>query len=267
MRKVFAALAIAGAMLVSGCAEQIDAGHRGVRMSFGEVEQVSLPEGLYWYNPIGGAIVEMDVRQLKWSAATAAYTRDVQQATVAVTINYRLQPDKAHTVYQTVGDDWANSQLPQIVFSAIKNEAGKWNAVDIIANRATVQKTVEEAVAKALAPKYIVVERVEITNIDYDPAFEKAVEAKVIAEQDALRSKNQTVQIQEQAKQSVIQAQAEADSQLVKAEAEAKSIRIRADALAQNPKLVELEAVKQWDGKLPQYVLGNGSVPFINLNK
>ena len=40
---------------------------------------------------------------------------------------------------------------------------------------------------------------------------------------------------------------------------------IRAQALTQNKALVEYEAVKKWDGKLPEYMLG-GSVPFINLN-
>jgi DNA-directed RNA polymerase subunit K/omega len=50
----------------------------------------------------------------------------------------------------------------------------------------------------------------------------------------------------------------------VSAEAEAKSMAIRANALTQNKALVEYEAVQKWDGKLPQYMMGN-SVPFVNL--
>ena len=49
------------------------------------------------------------------------------------------------------------------------------------------------------------------------------------------------------------------------AEAEAKSMTIRANALTKNKALVEYEAVQRWDGKLPQYMMGN-TVPFINLN-
>ena len=85
--------------------------------------------------------------------------------------------------------------------------------------------------------------------------FEKAIESKVTAEQEALKAKNKTVQIQEEAKQKVISA-----------EAEAKSMAIRANALSQNKALVEYEAVKKWDGKLPDYMMGN-SVPFISLKK
>ena len=39
---------------------------------------------------------------------------------------------------------------------------------------------------------------------------------------------------------------------------------IRAQALTQNKNLVEYEAVQKWDGKLPQYMMGN-SVPFVHL--
>ena len=94
-----------------------------------------------------------------------------------------------------------------------------------------------------------------MTAIAYSGVFEKAIESKVTAEQEALRAKNKTVQIQEEAKQ-----------KLISAEAEAKSMSIRAHALTQNKNLVEYEAVQKWDGKLPEYMLG-GSVPFINIGK
>ena len=70
---------------------------------------------------------------------------------------------------------------------------------------------------------------------------------------EALKAKNKTVQVQEEARQKVIAA-----------EAEARSMAIRAQALSQNKSLVQYEAVQKWDGKMPQYMLGN-SVPFINV--
>ena len=41
---------------------------------------------------------------------------------------------------------------------------------------------------------------------------------------------------------------------------------IRANALSKNKALVEYEAVQKWNGKLPEYMLGD-TVPFLNLNK
>lgn len=46
--------------------------------------------------------------------------------------------------------------------------------------------------------------------------------------------------------------------------AEAKSMSIRANALTKNKALVQYEAVKKWDGKLPTYLMGN-SIPFVNI--
>ena len=80
------------------------------------------------------------------------------------------------------------------------------------------------------------------------------MEQKVIAQQKAIEEQNRTKQIEEQARQKVLSA-----------EAEAKSMQIRAEALEQNAKLVEWEAVQKWNGVLPQYMLGGGAVPFINL--
>ena len=105
-----------------------------------------------------------------------------------------------------------------------------------------------------LAPRYIDVKGFQIIDINYSEVFERAIESKVTAEQEALKAKNKTVQVQEEAKQKVIAAQAEA-----------KSMAIRAQALAQNKSLVQYEAVQKWDGKMPQYMLGN-SVPFINVS-
>jgi prohibitin 2 len=242
---------------VGGCGvEIVDTGHRGVKTTFGEVQSESLPEGLYFYNPLTSNIIELDTRVQRWDDQTQAYTKDVQQAEIKFAVNYRLHQNKAHLAFKEVGVDWSEKLMPQIVLGTIKNEIGQWNAVDIVANRADVQNKITATVVNALLTKNIDVERFEITNIDYDAAFERAVEQKVIAQQEAIREQNRTKQIEEQARQKVLQA-----------EAEAKSIQIRAQALEQNAKLVEWEAVQKWDGKLPQYMLGGGAMPFIQLDK
>ena len=46
----------------------------------------------------------------------------------------------------------------------------------------------------------------------------------------------------------------------------AEAMEIKAKALERNKSLVDYEAVLKWDGKLPQYMLGN-SVPMINIGK
>lgn len=232
----------------------VDTGHRGVKTHYGKVDDRSLEEGIYFYNPLSSSIAEMDVRTMKYDVETESYTRDVQQAKMHIVVNYNLEKTKAHEMYANVGRTWEETLIPQAVSGTVKAVIGKWDAVDLIANRSKAQEEIQSVLSEALAGRDVHVTRVEIANIDYSDDFEKAVEAKVRAIQDAEREKNQTVQVQEKAKQQVISAKAEAES-----------MSIRAQALTQNRSLVEWEAVQKWNGVLPQYMLGGNTTPFINL--
>jgi regulator of protease activity HflC (stomatin/prohibitin superfamily) len=241
---------------LSACGvEVVDTGHRGVETNFGKVNEDlgSLPEGLYFYNPFTSDIIEMDTRVEKWQTKTIAYTKDVQQATIEFGVNYHMVRDRVHIMYRDVGRDWDNRLLPPIVQGQIKAVVGKWDAVELIANREKATREIESAIKTALLDKDVVLTKFEMTNIDYADEFEQAVENKVTAIQRAEAEKNRTVQISEQA-----------DQKLIIAQAHAEAMRIKAKALSQNKALVEYEAVRKWDGKMPQYMMGN-TVPFLNL--
>jgi regulator of protease activity HflC (stomatin/prohibitin superfamily) len=251
MKKIVALIML---LSLTGCGyTTVDTGYRGVETHFGKVVSESLPEGLYWYNPFTSDVIQIDTRIQKWDGQTTAYTRDVQQATVLFTLNYRLDPTKAHIVYQSVGTDWAAKLVGQVVHESIKREFGQHEAVDMVSQRDKASRSIEAEVTAKLADRSVVVTGFQLTNIDYTNEFEHAVEAKVVAQQKAIEEANRTKQIEEQKTQAIL-----------RAEGEAESIRIRANALAQNAKLVEWEAVQKWDGKMPQYMLG-GAVPFIQM--
>jgi len=240
---------------VAGCGiKVVDTGQRGVETRFGQITSESLPEGLYFFNPVTTKIVEIDTRVQRTDGETDTYTRDVQQAAIKYTLNYRLQQNAAHLMYRDVGRDWEQKLVPQVVLGTLKEVVGKWDAVDLISNRDKAAATAYESIRANLAERNVEVSRFEITDIAYTHEFENSVEQKVIAQQKAIEEQNRTKQIEEQARQKVLSA-----------EAEAKSMQIRAEALEQNAKLVEWEAVQKWNGVLPQYMLGSGTTPFINL--
>ena len=233
----------------------VGAGERGVKVTMGKVSPQSYSEGVHFVTPFISRIHTMNVKTQKTNPATTVFTKDIQQARLVYVVNYNLQPENAHKMYREVGKDYKDTILIPIVEGTVKNVIGRWNASDLIANRAKATSDILAKLQEQLDDNYINITDFNITDIDYSDSFEKAIEGKVTAEQEALKAKNKTVQIQEEAKQKVISA-----------EAEAKSMAIRANALTQNNALVEYEAVKKWDGKLPEYMMGN-SVPFINLKK
>ena len=241
--------------LISGCGfEIVDTGYRGVQTRFGEVVSGSLKEGLYFYNPLTSTIVELDVREQKWTSKTEASTKDVQAVDVEFTVNYRPDATQVHELYRTVGYDWDKRLLPQIVVGELKNAISLYNAVNLIEHRAEVVRAASRGITDGAFTRKIEVTRFEIVDFQFTKEFSHAVEAKVTAEQQAAKAKNDTVRIQEEARQQVITAQASAES-----------IRIRTEALAKSPALIQWEAVQKWDGKLPNYMLGESAVPLLNL--
>jgi len=233
----------------------VGVGERGVKVTLGKVSPTSYTEGIHLVTPFISHIKNMNVKTQKNIVETSVYTKDIQQAQITYVLNYNLQPENAHRMYREVGVNYLDTVVTPVVEGTIKDVIGKWNAQDLVANREKATQEILVKLQNHLTPKYVKVPDFQMTSIAYSGVFEKAIESKVTAEQEALRAKNKTVQIQEEAKQ-----------KLISAEAEAKSMSIRANALTQNKALVEYEAVQKWDGKLPEYMLGN-SVPFINVTK
>ena len=228
-------------------------GERGIKIRLGEVQQESYGEGLHIIFPFIQKFKTMDVKTQRNTLTTAVYTKDIQQARITYVINFNVQPNNVNRLFQEVGMDYQKTILTPVVEGTIKDIIGKWNAQDLIANREKATGDILFKLQSQLVDNYINVTDFQMTEINYSDVFERAIESKVTAEQEALKAKNKTVQVEEEAKQKVIAAQAEA-----------KSMAIRAQALSQNKSLVQYEAVQKWDGKMPQYMMGN-SVPFINV--
>jgi len=247
-------LAVLLLLSVTGCGfKTVETGHRGILTRFGVVEGDARTEGLYFYNPFTESMHQMDVRLQAWKGNTEAYTKDVQESKITFVLNYRLHPEAAGTVFRTVGEDWANKLIPQVIEQRIKEVIAGWDAVDLIAHRQEANAAASKLITESLGAKDVIVTNFAITDIEFSQNFNAAVEAKVIAQQNAIQALNKTEQVKQEAAQVVIRAQSEA-----------QSMKIRADALAQNPKLVSWEAVQKWNGVLPVYML-SGAMPFLDV--
>ena len=230
----------------------VPSGNRGVVIKFGAVQKDSLNEGMHFLNPLYN-VEAISVREQVKNMVLTTYTKDLQVAEIKVALTYSLNKDVAK-LYQQIGLEYDEKLILPIVTTAIKDIIGKWEASSLIESRDKAIVEISNAIKKGLNSEYITFGTFSLLNIDYSDAFEKAIEEKQIATQDAIKAKNKTVQIKEEANQKVITAKAEAEA-----------MRIKASALASNKSLVEYEAVQKWDGKLPTYT--GGHIPFVNLTK
>lgn len=255
MKKI---LLIISTLTLTGCGfEVVDPGHRGIETNLGKVVGEPLPEGLHFYNPFTSDIKEFSVRQETWASKTSIFTKDTQRVDVEFTVTYAADPKFVTQIYLEVGRESALAEkvLKPVVLGSIKDAIGQVIADELVQKREQVTRESLKEVQDNLQSRHVIITDLQFTNLDFDDAYEKAVEEKVVATQIAQKAKNQTVTIEEQAKQTVKTAQAEAEA-----------MRIKSQALSQNRGLVEFEIAKKWNGVLPMYMMGN-SVPLIDFSK
>ena len=231
----------------------IRSSERGVLATFGKMSDEVIGDGLHMKIPFIQTIKRVNVQQKKFDGKENSYTRDVQTSEVEYTINYDLVRENVSKLMKNVGEDYHNRIVVPFIRSAMKESFGNFAATEIVENRDAVRREIEQTLRHTLDSNYFINIQFQLVDIDFDDDFEKAIKEKQVAEQNALKAKNVTIQVEELAKQTKI-----------KAEADAEAMRIKATALESNPKLVDYEAVQKWDGKMPQYMLGN-AVPFIDL--
>ena len=249
---VFLLIAILGSIwLVSSMVIVVDAGHTGVKKTLGKVADDAYPPGLYIVFPVTTTMIQMDNRVQKAEEQrreVIRHWRTCSRRKIKITRWTRaLDGSASARMYTQVGTYWANTLIPQVVTSSMKNIIGQWAALELIANRGKASQDIESMIAAALKDRGIAITGFSLTNIDFRPEFEQAVEAKVVAVQNAEMAKNQTVQVQEQANQRVIAAKADAEA-----------MQIKTDALTKNQSLIMYEAVQKWNGELPKIIGGNG---------
>lgn len=182
---------------------------------------------------------------------TAAYSSDAQTMDVAMTLQYRVIPDKVTNIATQYGTlEVLQGRIQSIVIEKTKTVLSSHKAMNIIANRASISPEVEAAVKAAVDEDYFVsVEAVVLTNIDFSDSFEKAVEDKMVAEQAKLKADydNET---------KLAKAKADAEALMIQAEAEAEANKLLTQSLTDQ--VLESKFYDKWDGKLPQ-VMGEGS--------
>ena len=260
---------IIGAIIfgIAGC-NKVDSHQVGLKIRWGRIDSDPLTPGLYFVNPIGSKVAKYDARDIRSEMTAETYTKDMQPADLQLMIVYALDKTRIKEIHTSYGQDWANKIIAPAVLGATKDVLGLWEADKIVNGREQAAKEINDLVLKMLEGKPVLFKQLIIANIDFSDAFEKAIEAKQIATQEAIKARNRTVQIEEESRQEVIKAEARAKATLALAEADAKAMEVRGKALKENQDLIQLQFIEKWDGTAPQtLILGESAKPLLNLKQ
>jgi prohibitin 2 len=163
-----------------------------ILVQFGNVDTShSLDEGLHFVIPYRDNVAQMEVRTQKIVEDTTSASKDLQDVSAQVALNYRLNPDRAQVVYQQLGFDYANRVIIPAIQESVKQVTARFNAEELITKRETVKNQIEEQITDRLAAYNIIADAVSITDFQFSQLFKQAVEAKVSAQQRALQAQNE----------------------------------------------------------------------------
>ena len=237
----------------------IGAGERGVVMNFGAVQKEILNEGLHIRIPIMQKVVIMNVQVQKGEGQGDAASKDLQQVTTNVAINYHLDPLKVAHIYQTIGtfDQVGERIILPAVSESVKAATAQYTAEELISKRQEVREKIRQLLLVRLAVYGVIVDDFSIVNFAFSREFSNAIESKTTAEQLKLKAERDLERIRIEADQKILQAQAEAESlRLQKENVTENLIKLRQIEMQQR-------AIEKWDGKLPQVT--GAATPFIDL--
>lgn len=268
------------------CITTIPTGHTGIVTTFGRVENYTYEAGVHTKAP-WQQVVKMDNRIQKAIVDMSCFSSDIQEVDTSYTINYQIEKANAQTIYRTIGKDYYNTIILPRIQESVKSVIAKYDAENLIANRENLSNEIKEDLTAKLAVYNVEVIDASIENLDFSDAFTTAVEAKQVAAQEKLKAEIQqeqaNIEARAAAERAVIAAQAEAEKAVIEAEAAAEAKKKEADALAYagekeaeanekiaaslSQELIDYKTVEQWNGELPTYVGGEGTLPILNMGE
>ncbi|MDO8451537.1 MAG: prohibitin family protein [bacterium] len=244
----------------------IPAGFVGVVYDRGRgVLSSPMREGLNFAIPLWQHVTLMDARLQEYTMSMTpdegalrkddsldAPTSDGQSVRVDATVIYKINPDKASTIYKEIGANFVDKIVRPFSRSQIRMVISRYSAPAIYSEKRQEAETVmTEELSQLLAPKNIAIDKVLLRAVYFSSEYSKAIEDKVIAEQRI-----------KQAEFEVKEASQRAQAKIAEAKGLAEAQNLQKASLTSE--FLQLEAIKKWDGHMPQ-VVGSASLPFINI--
>ena len=219
----------------------VGTGEIAVMTRFGRVTGQELGEGLHLKMPIDNAN-KYDVKVQKETAEGAVASRDLQDVSTVLVINYNLSAGKVSEIHRRIGIDYKDKLIDPALQEVFKASTAKFDATQLITDRAQVKQDTLKLLEKRLDDFGITVINVSITNFSFSSEFSKSIEDKQVAQQNA-----------ERAKFNLERAIIEAEAQRV------QKTSLSAELLRKYELDNQADAIKKWNGAMPTYV-GGGSV-------
>lgn len=288
--------------LIPGGFYQVEAGEAALIKEWGNAKSVETA-GLRWRFWIKDTVTMYDLKVQEVDTELIAYSQDAQTMSADMVVQYKIMQDKIVDINEEYGSlESLQSRITNVFIEKAKVVLASSSAMNIIENRDNLSASVYEEVNKDAGKYYITLNTVLINDIEFNEAFENAVEQKMIAEQQQLQAEydkqkaiikaQEELEVAKLAAEALLASQtAEAEAQKVIAQAQAESIKLKSLEVARmlgfnilddgsidytgksfeeisviSEYLKYIEYLEKWDGELPQVMGDSSAVVMPDLN-
>lgn len=223
-------------------------------------------QGIHAKLPFFESVTKYETRGQLFKTTAEAASLDLQIVKAEVAVLYHPDLGGIPNIHLTLGPQYAERAIAPSVSETVKATTAKYTAVQLIEERALVKQQIAEALTALLAQRRIFVDAVSITNFDFSPEFNAAIESKVVAQQEAEKANNTLARIRFEAQQKVIQASADreaanqtAQATIILAQANATAIQVLREQFGSVDAYLSWERLRIWNGVMPQTLVMNGN--------
>lgn len=266
----------------------VPTGHTGVVTTFGRVEDKVLSEGFHVKNPIQQVIM-MDNRTQKATLNMQAFSSDIQQVDIVLSVNYSVDKPTVQNLYKNVGVSYYETVMLPRIQECTKSVFTQYTAEKLMEVRSSLSSQIKSLLVPEMKEYGVLIASVTVENVDFTDAFTDAVEAKQVALQKKLKTETEQAELvsvaESTAERDLIAARTDAEKRAIIAEAEANVAKIQADAEAYvtrvqseaeaaaneliaaslTDSLIDFTEASRWNGELPQIVGSGAALPIIDV--
>jgi regulator of protease activity HflC (stomatin/prohibitin superfamily) len=215
--KLLIGIAVVGllGLAVSRATTIVPAGHVGIIDTFGQVADRILQPGLHLRNPLS-KIVHLSVQTQEFKETTQTPSKEGLMMDVDVSILYRLNPEQAKAIYQTVGTNYVEVVVLPEFRSLIRNTTAQFNAQEIYTSqRQAVAQKIRQDLAQVVSRRGVIVEDTPLRNVTLPQNLSATIESKLQADQESQRMEFVLSKEKQEADRKKIAAQGEAEAQKI----------------------------------------------------
>jgi regulator of protease activity HflC (stomatin/prohibitin superfamily) len=216
----------------------IPTGFRGVVLQFSGATDRTMGEGLNFRVPLIQDVRVMSIQTQVHQVEATAASKDLQDVTMKIAVNYKLNPAKVNEIYTTLGMDYEARIIAPFTQEAVKANTSMYTVEEMILKRDIVKQSITQNLVNRLAERGIIVETVNLTNFNPSAQFNKAIEDKMVAAQSVLTAQNKLQQIEVEAKQAAARAEGEKQAAILQAEGQKQAAILQAEGEASSIKIV-----------------------------